>query len=150
LKSRRQMRILELLRTRVVETQEQLAELLGQEGIEVTQATVSRDIKELNLVKTPVGGGKYRYSAAQDFQPARASDKLKRLLADCCLTIEMARNIVVVKTLSGTAPGVGEAIDSLHLEELVGSVAGDNTVILVAKSDEAAVSATERLRNLSH
>ncbi len=150
MKSRRQMRILELLRTRVVETQEQLAELLGQEGIEVTQATVSRDIKELNLVKTPVGGGKYRYSAAQDFQPARASDKLKRLLADCCLTIEMARNIVVVKTLSGTAPGVGEAIDSLHLEELVGSVAGDNTVILVAKSDEAAVSATERLRNLSH
>ncbi|MGE5542998.1 MAG: arginine repressor [Bacillota bacterium] len=148
MKARRQMRILELVRTRVIETQEQLAELLGSEGIEVTQATVSRDIKELNLVKTPVGGGRYRYTV-QDSQPARASDKLRRLLADCCVSIESAQNIVVVQTLSGTASGVGEAIDNLHLEELVGSVAGDNTVILVARSNEAAESATERLRNLS-
>ncbi len=149
MKSRRQMRILELIRTQVVETQEQLAQLLGQEGIEVTQATVSRDIKELNLVKVPSGDGRYRYAAPQDSRPAGMSEKLRRLLADCCVSFESAENIVVVKTLSGTAPGVGEAIDNLHMEELVGSVAGDNTVILVARSKEAATSATERLRNLS-
>jgi transcriptional regulator of arginine metabolism len=77
------------------------------------------------------------------------TEKMKRLLADCCLTFESALNIVVVKTLSGTAPGVGEAIDNMRMEEVIGCVAGDNTVLVVAKSEEAAQTAVERLRNIS-
>lgn len=149
MKARRQMRILELVRSRPVETQEQLAELLSQEGIQVTQATVSRDIKELNLLKSPSGDGRYRYVPAHDSRPAGISDKLRRLLSDCCVSFDSAENIVVVKTLSGTASGVGEAIDNMRLDDLVGSVAGDNTVLLVARSKSAAEETVERLRNLS-
>ncbi|NPV70880.1 MAG: arginine repressor [Firmicutes bacterium] len=149
MKARRQMRILELVRGRVIETQEQLAELLGQEGIEVTQATVSRDIKELNLVKIPAGDGRYRYMPSDDSQPAGTAEKMKRLLADCCVSIDNSDNIVVVKTLSGTASAVGEAIDNLRWQEIVGCVAGDNTIIMVVKPREAAFSIVERLRSLT-
>ncbi len=149
MKARRQMRILELIRGHVVETQEQLAELLGREGIEVTQATVSRDIKELNLVKVPAGDGRYRYMPSDDSQPAGTAEKMRRLLSDCCVSVDCSENMVVIKTLSGTAMAVGEAIDNLRWDEIVGCVAGDNTILMVVKPKEAATEVVERLRRLT-
>jgi transcriptional regulator of arginine metabolism len=147
-KARRQMKILEIIRNQLIETQEELARYLRKEGIEVTQATVSRDIKELNLVKAPTGDGRYRYSIPEDQQAVGAAEKFKRLFADCCLSLDFAENIVVIKTLSGTAPGVGEAVDAMRIGDIIGSVAGDNTVLLVVRSRTVVQEVVERLRGL--
>ncbi|MEW6523138.1 MAG: arginine repressor [Bacillota bacterium] len=148
MKARRQVKILEIIRHHVVETQEELARHLRSEGLDVTQATVSRDIKDLNLVKRPTGDGRYRYSVPDDHQGIGASAKLKRLFADCCLGVDFSENIIMIKTLSGTAPGVGEAVDTLRMPEIIGCVAGDNTVLVVIRSKTTVQDVVEKLRTL--
>lgn len=148
MKARRQMKILEIIRSEVVQTQEELAEKLAREGMEVTQATVSRDIKELQLIKVPNGDGRYRYAIPNGQSPRKQTERLKRIFKDAVLGINTSENLIVVKTLSGTAPGVGEAIDTLDWPEIVGTVAGDNTVLVVAKDRQTVPSILEKLKNL--
>lgn len=147
MKARRQAKILELIKQSVIETQEELAEALGRHGIPVTQATVSRDIKELQLNKVPAGDGRYRY-ALPDETPSGTWDKRRRIFQESVLGVDWSGNIILVKSLPGTAPGVGSAIDHLGVEEIIGSVAGDDTVIVIVKPVEATEEVAERIRGL--
>lgn len=142
------MKILELVRTHTIETQEELARLLRAEGIEVTQATVSRDIKELNLIKAPTGDGRYKYAIPEEQRSSAVFEKFRRIFSECCIGLDYSENILVIKALTGTAPAVAEAIDSLNLKEVVGTVAGDNTVFVLVRPKEAMMSVIERLRSL--
>lgn len=147
MKARRQAKILELIKNHVVETQEELAERLTGEGIPVTQATISRDIKELSLQKVPTGDGRYRYALPEEV-PAGSWDKRRRILQESVLGVDYAENICVVKCLPGTAPGVGSAVDHLAWPEMVGSVAGDDTVLIVCRTRESAPGVADRIRQL--
>lgn len=148
MKARRQMKILEIIRERPVETQEELARELRKLGISVTQATISRDIKDLNLIKVPTGDGRQRYAFPQDQVMAAHTERLRRVLRESVLDLDVSENLIVVKCLSGTAPAVGEALDNLRWHEIVGTVAGDNTVLVVVRGRERAQSIMERLRQL--
>ncbi len=131
----RQNKILELISTYEIGTQEELATLLKNEGYNITQATVSRDIKELQLVKVLSSKGKYKYASnkAQDIPP---SDRFAKIFRETITSFNSSGNIVVVKTLSGCANAAGEAIDSGGLEHIIGSIAGDNTLFLLVDSEE--------------
>ncbi len=147
MKARRQAKILELIRAHVIETQEELAERLTGEGIPVTQATISRDIKELSLQKAPAGDGRYRYSLPEEL-PAGSWDKRRRLLQESVLDVDWSENICVVKCLVGTAPGVGSTVDHLAWPETIGCVAGDDTVLIVCRPREATPEVAERIRQM--
>jgi len=147
MKARRQAKILEVIKNRVIETQEELAAALGEEGIPVTQATISRDIKELQLNKVPTPDGRYRY-ALPDEVGIGAWDKRRRIFRESVLSIDFSGNLVVIKSLPGTAQGVAAAIDHMNVAEIIGSVAGDDTVMVVVKPADAASEVAERLRGL--
>jgi transcriptional regulator of arginine metabolism len=125
----RQNKILELINDRPVDTQEMLCSLLKEAGYDVTQATVSRDIKELQLIKTLSPSGKYAYSQVKGNGPI--TERFVKIFKETITSITPAENIIVVKTLSGCASAAGEAIDSVDFPHLVGSIAGDNTLMLV-------------------
>ncbi|MCL2080761.1 MAG: arginine repressor [Oscillospiraceae bacterium] len=144
MKSRRQAKLLELINNGVVETQEELTALLNGEGFEVTQATVSRDIKELNITKTPVRSGGYRYTAGGAGAGPK-SDKLIKIFKESVTQIDSALNIVVVKTLPGLASGACSALDATEGLGIVGTLAGDDTAFLVMRSNEAAAEFCERI-----
>ena len=131
----RQNKILEIIRTNEVETQDQLLNLLREAGYSVTQATVSRDIRELQLVKRQGKDGKYRYFAG-NYDDRPISDRFIKIFRETTLSYSCAQNLIVVKTLPGCAGAAGEAIDTLSLEHLVGSVSGDNTLLIVVDSNE--------------
>ncbi len=147
MKKERQAAIRELLREREIQTQEDLAAALKERQFQVTQATVSRDMREMQLVKIPRENGGYQYA-----EPAsggsEVSDRLIRLVRDCVISAEAAGQMVVVKTMSGSANTAAEAIDSMELPEIAGSIAGDNTIFLVARDVGAAEAAAERIRGL--
>ncbi|MBO2518285.1 MAG: arginine repressor [Firmicutes bacterium] len=132
MKRRRQAAILQIVRERDVRTQEELAELLRQQGIEVTQATISRDIKELGLVKEPVPGGGYRYVFARQEPSADRVERARLAFREFVLSTHVSGNLVLVKTTAGAAQSVAAALDALEWPELLGSIAGDDTVLLVA------------------
>lgn len=125
----RQNKILELISTREIETQDRLCQLLRESGYDVTQATISRDIKELQLIKTMGTDGKYKY--AQFKGDGFITDRFVKIFRETITSITPAGNLVVVKTLSGCAAAAGEAIDSLDFPNIVGSIAGDNTILIV-------------------
>lgn len=131
----RQNKVLELISKYEIETQEKLCQMLKNSGYNVTQATVSRDIKELQLVKTLSPSGKYKYSVSTNNE-GPINDRFVKIFKETILNIAASGNIVLVKTLSGCGPAAGEAIDSLNIPYLIGSVAGDNTVLLVADDPE--------------
>ncbi|MFZ5814082.1 MAG: arginine repressor [Bacillota bacterium] len=147
MKARRQAKILELIKHHVIETQEDLAEALGRHGIPVTQATVSRDIKELQLNKVPTGDGRYRYAMPEE-APSGSWDKRRRIFQESVLGVDWSLNLILVKSLSGTAPGVGSAIDHLGWPEIIGSVAGDDTVLVVVRPVEKTPEVAERIKGL--
>lgn len=147
MKARRQAKILELIKHNVIETQEELAEALSRLGIPVTQATVSRDIKELQLNKVPAGDGRYKYSMPDEV-PAGSWDKRRRIFQESVLSVDFSENLIIVRSLPGTAPGVGSAIDHLGWPEMIGSVAGDDTVMVIIKPKEATAEVVERIKNL--
>lgn len=125
----RQNKILELISKHEIETQEQLCQLLRESDYDVTQATVSRDIKELQLIKTLSPSGKYRYSQFKG--DGLITDRFVKIFRETITSITPAGNLIVVKTLSGCASAAGEAIDSLDFPYVVGSIAGDNTLLMV-------------------
>ncbi len=131
----RQNKILELISIHEIDTQENLAALLKESGYNVTQATVSRDIKELQLVKVLSSTGKYKYSSNKSSETP-ASDRFSRIFRETITGIDSSGNIVVVKTLSGCAGAAAEAIDNCGIPHLIGSVAGDNTIFLLADSED--------------
>jgi len=126
----RQNKVLELIQTNEIETQEKLCQLLRDAGFDVTQATVSRDIKELQLIKTLSPTGHYKY-AVSNGDSGPISDRFVKIFKETITSVKTAGNIVVIKTLSGCGPAAGEAIDSLNFAHIVGSVAGDNTIMIV-------------------
>lgn len=136
MKVRRQMKILELINSRPIETQEELAELLSQSGFEVTQATVSRDIKELRLIKVPTGQDRYRYALPPELPKGTIEPRLRRIFRESVISMDSSENLIVVKCLPGSAQAVGSAIDSLDWEDIIGTVAGDDTILVVVKQKE--------------
>ena len=127
----RQKIILELINKYEIETQEKLCQLLKNNGFNITQATVSRDIKELQLVKTLSPSGKYKYTVSTS-KDGPVNDRFVKIFKETIISVNASGNIVLVKTLSGCGPAAGEAIDSLGIPHTIGSVAGDNTVLIVA------------------
>ena len=146
-KSDRQNKIIELISSREIDTQEELVDVLNSLNLNVTQATVSRDIKELGLIKVKGKIKKYKYALIQS-ETNVEKIRLLNLFNNCVTNIAVAKNIVVVKTLGGNGNSAGVMIDSLNLDEIVGSVAGDDTLIIVTKSDEEAESVKKTLTNL--
>lgn len=135
MKAIRQRRILEIIENKPIETQEELAEELRKQGFEVTQATVSRDIKELRLVKNLSNQGTYRYALPRDAYRANG-DRMARMFQDSVVRMDYSENIIVIKTLPGTAQAVASTIDTAQWEEIIGTVAGDDTILIVVKPKE--------------
>lgn len=148
MKTARQNLILEIIKDNDIETQEDLAEALVEVGIEVTQATVSRDIKELNLIKVQTENGRYKYAASTGDNVVKNVSVMIRMFKASVRSIKTAGNIVVIKTLSGSANVAAEAVDNLDLEGLVGTLAGDNTVFIAAASGQVAERICENLNEL--
>ena len=147
MKTVRQVAILDISEKQEIETQEELASALNARGIRVTQATVSRDIKELRLLKVLTPSGKYKY-ATGDQADNNLTDRFIRMLAESLLSVSSANNLIVVKTLSGSANVAAEALDSMHWPEVLGTLAGDNTVLLIIRSNEETITVTSRIREM--
>ena len=145
MKSERHAMILNLIETTNVETQEELADMLKQRGICVTQATVSRDIKELRLIKVLAENGGYKY-ATVDKAEAGMKERFVRIFGDSVVGINTSANLVIVKTLSGSANAAAEAVDSMHWNDIVGTMAGDNTIFIAARDEKAVPDIVKRLR----
>ena len=146
-RSTRQSKILDIIANKDVETQEELVVELANCGICVTQATISRDIKELGLVKTLSSNNKYKYTSVKS-KDIRVSEKFLNVFREAVITIVSANNLVIVKTLSGSANAVGMVIDQLHFPEMFGSVAGDDTLLIIAKSNEDAYILNQKLSGI--
>ncbi len=147
MKNARQTAILSIIEQNDIETQEELAGKLRDMGIVVTQATVSRDIKELRLLKVLSGTGGYKYATADKAEHG-LSERFVRMFKDSVLSVDYSGNIVVLKTLSGSANVAGEAIDSIRLPEILGTMAGDNTVFAVVRSDADAAETVKRFEEM--
>lgn len=147
MKTKRQAKILELIRKNDIETQEELSDYLEREGYQVTQATVSRDIRELKLTKVATNGGRQKY-AAWEAAGEELSEKYIRVLRDAFVSMDMAQNILVIKTVSGMAMAVAAALDALNLREIVGSIAGDDTIMCAIRSVEDTVAVMNRLKKI--
>ena len=147
MKTVRQMAILDIIAKQDVETQEELAGRLRDEGFAVTQATVSRDIRELKLTKVPTAGGKQKYAILKQ-DDGHMGDKYIRVLRDGFVTIDMAQNILVMKTVSGMAMAVAAALDAMKFKEIVGCIAGDDTIFLAVRTVEETQELMEKLYSL--
>lgn len=147
MKTVRQVAILDIIEKQEIETQEELANALNARGIRVTQATVSRDMKELRLIKVLTSSGKYKY-ATGDQADNNLTDRFIRMLAESLLSVSAANNLIVAKTLSGSANVAAEALDSMHWPEVLGTLAGDNTVLLIIRSNEETPAVTSRIREM--
>ncbi len=147
MKTRRQTKILELINEYEIDTQEELLRRLREDGLDVTQATVSRDIKELRLIKTLSSEGKYKYSTAKDTAKDYSS-KFYSLLSDSAVSINYACNLVVIKCLTGMAQAVCAAMDSMHWEGVVGTLAGDDTIFIATKNEACAEQLTVELKKM--
>ncbi len=147
MKAKRQAKLLELIQNNDIETQEELSDRLEREGYQVTQATISRDIRELKLTKVAMSNGRQKYTAlsgtAEDL-----TKKYERVFRDGFVSMDMAQNILVIKTVSGMAMAVAAALDAMHLHEIVGSIAGDDTVMCAIRSVEDTHALMNRLRGI--
>lgn len=147
MKGNRHSKIVELINKYHIETQEELAERLNQEGFQVTQATVSRDIRDLKLTKVPVDGGRQKYAVLKT-EENELSEKYIRILRDGYVSCDMAQNILVIKTVSGMAMAVAAAIDEMHWHEVVGCIAGDDTIMCAIRGVEDTVRVMEKIRRI--
>lgn len=148
MKNQRQAKIMEIISNRNVETQEQLLSLLEQEGFRATQATISRDIKELRIVKELTNLGIYRYAAAANESSGTFSARLNTIFRECVTGFDYAQNIIVIRTLPGLASAAGSAIDSMNMNKIVGTLAGDDTVMVVMRDNNAAAAFCGEIKNL--
>ncbi|NLL74084.1 MAG: arginine repressor [Clostridiales bacterium] len=147
MKLSRQSKILELINKYDIETQEELADWLMKEGYNVTQATVSRDIRELKLSKVALDGGRQKYIALQKAEP-ELGDKYNRVLRDAFISMDMAQNILVIKTVSGMAMAVAAALDALQINSIVGCIAGDDTIMCAIRNADETISVMEKLNKI--
>lgn len=147
MKKNRHAKIVELIEQYEIETQEELADRLREAGYPVTQATVSRDIRELKLSKLPSGSGRLKYVAFRQDE-AHLGDKYIRVLKEGYVSMEPAQNFLVIRTVSGMAMAVAAAVDALKLEEIVGCIAGDNTIMAAMRSAQDAVIVREKLQKM--
>ncbi|MBR3795212.1 MAG: arginine repressor [Clostridia bacterium] len=147
MKARRQAMIREIVESQSIQTQEELAEALRAQGMVVTQATVSRDIKEMHLLKVLADNGNYRYSTMEKGDSGM-NDRLIRMLSDSVVDISSANNLIVIHTLPGSAHVAAEAIDSLKWQEVLGTIAGDNTILAIVRSNEEVEEVVRRFRSL--
>lgn len=145
MKAKRQEKIIEIIEQYNIETQDELADKLAEAGFQTTQATISRDIRELKLTKLAYPGGRQKYIALKN-QELHIDKKYKRVLSDAITGMEPAQNIIVIKTVSGMAMACAAAIDSLAIEGVVGTIAGDDTIMCIAKDNAYAVSVIDSLK----
>ncbi len=147
MKTKRQSRILEIIQSRRIETQDELMTALQESGFVVTQATVSRDIKELRLLKTLDESGAYRYAVAAP-EKTHIPTRFHTMFRDAVRSVDFAYNLVVVKCIAGMAQAVCAAMDSLHWELVIGTLAGDDTFVCITKSQEHAIELVEEIKKL--
>lgn len=148
MKSERQNEIIRLIAEKDIETQEELASELRNLGYQVTQATVSRDIRELRLMKVAAKGGGFKYARPERIEIA-VNDRLTRILTDSLVSVDYSGNIIVVKTLSGSANVAAEALDTLTWPEILGTIAGDNTIFVVTRNESVTEEIADRIRKLT-
>ena len=148
MKSQRQAKILEIISNKNIETQEQLLAELQAEGFRGTQATISRDIKELRIVKELTSLGTYRYTISASDLGSTFSARLNTIFRECVISFDYAQNIIVVRTLPGLASAAGSAIDAMNLNSIVGTLAGDDTVMIVMRDTNAAATLCGEIRSL--
>ena len=148
MKSQRQAKILEIISNRNVETQEQLLAALQEAGFRGTQATISRDIKELRIVKELTNLGTYRYTTSSNELSGSFSTKMNTIFRECIVSFDYAQNIIVIRTLPGLASAAASAIDSMNMSAVIGSLAGDDTVMVVMRDMNAAASFCGEIKSL--
>lgn len=147
MKQSRHEKIVELIESYEIETQEELADKLREAGFAVTQATVSRDIRQLHLSKVPAGGGRQKYVVLRQ-DDAQLWEKYVRVLKDGFVSMDMAQNILVVKTVSGMAMAVAAAVDAMKFREIVGSIAGDDTIMIAIRSVDDTLVVMSKIREI--
>lgn len=147
MKEKRQNKIIELVNRYDVETQEELADLLSQAGYQVTQATISRDIRELKLTKVAARGGTQKYVALQNSING-LDERYVRVLRDGFISMDQAQNILVINTISGMAMAVAAALDAMQIKEIVGSIAGDDTIMCAIRTTEQTRDVMEQIESL--
>ena len=147
MKTNRQSKIIEIIQKNEVETQDELSALLEKDGFRVTQATVSRDIRELKLTKIPTASGRQKYAVITD-APENLSKKYERVIREGFLSMDMAQNILVIKTVSGMASAVCAAIDAMKMREIVGSIAGDDTIMCAIRTVDDTYAVMKKIRRI--
>lgn len=150
MRNKRHDAILTLIKENDIETQQELTVALASVGFDVTQATVSRDIKELRLLKRLNDSGKYIYTQNIHPTPDDISDKMTIILSKSVVSIDYALNTIVIKTLSGMAQGAASVLDAMHFPEVLGSIAGDDTIFIITRSEEAAQKLSKKLKNVTN
>lgn len=148
MKNDRQSKILEIIEREPIDTQEQLQQRLQEQGNTCTQATISRDIKQLHLIKEPMGQGKYRYAVSVQRNRLNVADKLRTIFRESIVSVDYAQNIVVIKTMAGLANAAAAALDSMSIPYMVGSLAGDDTAMLVMRDTDSARSFCDEIHEM--
>ena len=148
MKTDRQSMILEIIEKEDVDTQEQLQQCLQEQGVRCTQATISRDIKQLHLIKEPVGQGRYRYTVSSQRNRLNVADKLRTIFRESIISVDFAQNIVVVKTMAGLANAAAAALDGMNVPYMVGTLAGDDTAFLLMRDTESARTFCEEIHEM--
>ncbi|MGZ9586168.1 transcriptional regulator AhrC/ArgR [Paenibacillus marinisediminis] len=146
MKGQRHIKIREIIMSNEIETQDELVDALRNAGYHVTQATVSRDMKELHLIKVPTDSGRYKYSLPID-QRFNPTQKLKRALLDGFVSIDRAENLVVIKCLPGTANSIAVNMDSIEWPEIMGTICGDDTILIVSRTNETGQKVVDQVLN---
>ena len=148
MKTDRQSMILEIIEKEDVDTQEQLQQRLQEQGVRCTQATISRDIKQLHLIKEPVGQGRYRYTVSSQRNRLNVADKLRTIFRESIVSVDFAQNIVVIKTMPGLANAAAAALDGMNVPYMVGTLAGDDTAFLLMRDTESARTFCEEIHEM--
>ncbi len=147
MKIERQSKIIEIVSKNNIETQDEISELLTQAGFNVTQATISRDIRELKLTKVTVDGGKQKYAVLKN-QEVGLGDRYVRILKNAFVSMDIAQNILVIKTVSGMAMAVATALDAMHISGIVGCIAGDDTIMCAVRTQEDTIDVMDKLKKM--
>ena len=146
MKNKRQEKILEIISSNNVETQEDLIRQLKEEGFNCAQSTISRDIKQLHLIKEPVPDTKnYRYTVSGRSREIDSVDRMRSILRECCLSCDFAHNLILVKTMPGLASAAGAALDAMELNDMLGCVCGHDTVLVVMRDETPALELCRRI-----
>ncbi len=148
MKKNRQEKLIEIIQNNVIETQDQIADMLNAEGFSVTQATVSRDIRQLRLTKRATPDGRHKYVYVQD--DLGMNDKYADVLRAGFVSMDQAQNILVIRTVSGMAMAVAAALDAMEFEEVVGCIAGDDTIMAAIRTNGDVPAVMERIRQMLH